>query len=147
MTLDHCPEPVRRLATWFNQLQPDTLDQLGGYYAEGARFKDPFNDVRGPEAIRGVFEHMYHSLDNPRFVVTGAVCQGDEAFLTWDFCFRFKRFNTTQEQTVKGTTHLRFDPAGLVLLHRDYWDVAEELYEKIPAVGAFMRWLKRRARS
>ena len=34
---------------------------------------------------------------------------------------------------------------GRILLHRDYWDAAEELYEKIPLVGALMRWLKTRA--
>jgi len=33
----------------------------------------------------------------------------------------------------------------LVSLHRDYWDAAEELYEQIPVLGGFMRWLKRRA--
>ena len=31
--------------------------------------------------------------------------------------------------------------------YRDYWDVAEEMYEKIPGLGALMRWLKKRARS
>ncbi|MFN7856697.1 MAG: nuclear transport factor 2 family protein, partial [Acidovorax sp.] len=36
---------------------------------------------------------------------------------------------------------------GLVALHRDYWDAAEELYEKLPVVSALMRWLKKRANS
>jgi steroid delta-isomerase len=31
-----------------------------------------------------------------------------------------------------------------VAYHRDYWDSAEELYEKVPLLGAFMCWLKRR---
>ena len=39
------------------------------------------------------------------------------------------------------------DAQGLVTLHRDYWDAAEELYEKLPVVGAMMRWLKSRANS
>ena len=30
-------------------------------------------------------------------------------------------------------------------LHRDYWDAPEALCEKLPGVGALMRWLKRRA--
>ena len=34
---------------------------------------------------------------------------------------------------------------GRIVMHRDYWDVAEELYEKLPLIGALMRWLKRRA--
>jgi len=31
------------------------------------------------------------------------------------------------------------------VFHRDYWDAAEELYEKLPVIGALMRWLKKRA--
>jgi hypothetical protein len=34
-----------------------------------------------------------------------------------------------------------------VAVHRDYWDAAEELYEKLPVVGSLMRWLKKRANS
>ena len=29
-------------------------------------------------------------------------------------------------------------------MYRDCWDVAEELNEKLPAIGALMRWLMRR---
>jgi hypothetical protein len=47
--------------------------------------------------------------------------------------------------TIRGGTHLHFDAAGRVVLHRDYWDAAEELYEKLPLLGTLMRWLKRRA--
>ena len=40
---------------------------------------------------------------------------------------------------------LVFNEQGLVTMHRDYWDAAEELYEKLPLLGGLMRWLKRRA--
>jgi hypothetical protein len=40
-----------------------------------------------------------------------------------------------------------FSSDGLVTLHRDYWDAAEELYEKLPVVGSVMRWLKQRVNS
>ena len=74
------------------------------------------------------------------------VVDGDQCFLTWDFLFRMKRFSR-DEQVVRGGSHLRFDAQGRVGLHRDYWDAAEELYEKLPVVGGLMRWLKRRANS
>ncbi|MGA0584669.1 MAG: nuclear transport factor 2 family protein, partial [Castellaniella sp.] len=32
---------------------------------------------------------------------------------------------------------------GLVSFHRDYWDAAEELYEKLPVLGRLMRWLRK----
>ena len=48
---------------------------------------------------------------------------------------------------ILGASQLVFDAQGRVVLHRDYWDAAEELYEKLPVVGSLMRWLKRRANS
>jgi hypothetical protein len=139
------PDAISRFARYFEQLQPADIARLGQYYAADARFKDPFNDVRGVPAIARIFQHMFESLDQPRFVVTQQLQQGSDAFLSWDFTFRFKNFRRDQLQCIQGATHLKLDDAGLVTLHRDYWDAAEELYEKLPLVGGLMRWLKARA--
>ncbi len=138
-------EITARVATFFEQLTPDSVQQLAQFYAADARFKDPFNDVRGLPEIERIFRHMYVALEQPHFVVTRQLVDGEQAFLVWDFRFRFKRFDTTNWQTVRGGTHLEFNAEGLITLHRDYWDAAEELYEKLPVVGGVMRWLKKRA--
>jgi hypothetical protein len=65
---------------------------MGRIYAPDARFKDPFNEVQGVPAIQGSFEHMFEALDQPRFVVTGRVVQGQQCFLTWDFCLPSRTF-------------------------------------------------------
>ncbi len=137
---------VTRIVQAFEELNPANLHRLGEIYTADACFKDPFNEVQGVPAIRAVFEHMYATLDAPRFVIRDVVAQGDQCFLTWDFVFRMRRFNR-DEQTVRGGSHLKLAADGRISLHRDYWDVAEELYEKLPVVGSLMRWLKRRAGS
>jgi steroid Delta-isomerase len=139
------PAAVKALVVFFEQLSPNSLPQLHQLYATDARFKDPFNEVQGTADIEAIFQHMFAALHEPHFVVTGQVQQGDQCFLTWDFRFRFRRFDTTTLQTVRGASHLVFNDQGQVTLHRDYWDAAEELYEKLPLVGGLMRWLKRRA--
>ena len=136
---------VQKLVDFFEHLSPQSLPQLHQLYAAEARFKDPFNEVQGTVAIEAIFQHMFAALHEPHFVVTGQVQQGDQCFLTWDFRFRMRRFDTTTLQTVRGASHLVFNDLGQVTLHRDYWDAAEELYEKLPVVGGLMRWLKRRA--
>lgn len=136
---------VERIVGFYESLSPAALDRLVDFYTDDARFKDPFNEVHGVAAIRGVFEHMYTSLHEPRFVVTQRVVDGAQCFLVWEFRFRFRRFDTQTEQVVRGGSHLRLAADGRIANHRDYWDAAEELYEKLPAVGALMRWLKRRA--
>ena len=136
---------VMRLVDFFEQLSPADLPRMGEYYATDARFKDPFNEVQGLPAITAVFAHMYRALEGPRFVVKDIVAEGEQCFLSWDFLFRFKPFAPGVDQTVRGATHLHITADGRIVLHRDYWDAAEELYEKLPAVGGLMRWLKRRA--
>jgi SnoaL-like domain len=136
-----------RIAKLFEQLTPDSVPQLLQLYAPDARFKDPFNDVRGLPEIERIFRHMYVALDQPHFVVTHQLVDGEQAFLAWEFRFRFKRFDTQTWQTVRGSTHLQLNAEGLITLHRDYWDAAEELYEKLPVLGGVMRWLRKRANS
>jgi hypothetical protein len=89
---------------------------------------------------------MFVNLDEPRFVVRERIVQGNQCFLTWDFLFRMKRFRN-DEQCIRGGSHLVLTAEGRIQSHRDYWDAAEELYEKLPVVGSLMRWLKKRANS
>jgi hypothetical protein len=139
-------EAAARVVEFFESLTPASLDRLDTLYAPQAYFKDPFNEVNNLADIRKIFSHMYEALEQPRFVVTGCIVDGAQCFLTWEFRFRFRNFDRRTEQSVRGGSHLKFNAQGLLEFHRDYWDAAEELYEKLPMVGGLMRWLKKRAR-
>ena len=136
---------TRRLIALYEQLAPAHLSTLESYYAAHAYFKDPFNEVRGVPAIAQIFAHMFATLDQPRFVVSQHLVQGESAFLAWQFHFRMRRWRPQVEQCIHGATLLRFDPEGRVIEHRDYWDAAQELYEKLPVLGSLMRYLRRSA--
>ena len=133
------------IAHYFESLTPESLAALGRYYSPTAHFKDPFNEVQGIAQIDRIFKHMYASLEKPRFVITAQVVDGSQAFFTWEFRFQFKRFDQQTEQVILGASHLILDAQNLIVVHRDYWDAAEELYEKLPWLGGLMRWLKRKA--
>ena len=135
---------IARVRAFFESISPQALLRIDEIYAADAYFKDPFNEVRGIEPIRRIFTHMFEQVDSPRFVVREVVAEGGSAFLTWDFLFRARRLGEG-EQAIHGASHLRFDADGRVNYHRDYWDAAEELYEKIPLLGGLMRAVKRRA--
>ena len=142
------PEPARqspalRLARFYETLTPAALDGLDQLYAPDARFKDPFNEVVGIAAIRRIFAHMFATTEAPRFEVTDCIEQGGQAMLGWAFHFALRG----RALTVRGVTHLNFDADGRVTLHRDYWDAAEELYEKLPLLGGLMRAIRRRLRA
>ena len=144
--IDHTAH-MAQIVQFFETLSPQSVAQLGQHYAPQARFVDPFNDVVGVAAITHIFEHMFVSLQQPRFVVKERVLQGTQCFLTWEFRFYFRGYKAGQEQVILGASHLNLSDTGLINVHRDYWDAAQELYEKLPVLGSVMRWLKRRVNS
>lgn len=135
-----------RVIDFFQSISADSARTLSLIYTDDVWFKDPFNEVQGLEKVGHIFTHMFEQVDAPRFVITHSVLQDDQAFLTWEFLFRMRRFSD-EEQCIRGATHVRFASDGRVAYHRDYWDAAEELYEKLPVIGSVMRWLKTRARN
>lgn len=126
------------LLNWYSTLNPHSVQYAAQFYAPTARFKDPFNDVTGIVAIEAIFKHMFATTENPRFIIGEQIVQHQQAFVTWTFEFKL---NGKPYQIVGGS-HLVFNEAGLVTLHRDYWDAAEELLQKLPIVGAPIRWLR-----
>jgi steroid Delta-isomerase len=129
---------AQTIKTAFETLTPATVPALVALYAADARFVDPFNDVRGAGKVRAIFEHMFVQVDEPRFVVTRIIAQEYDIFMRWDFTFIARG----KPQHIHGATHFELDEAGLISLHRDYWDAAAQLYEKIPLLGAVLRWIR-----
>ena len=133
-----------RAMALFERFGPDDVDRLSEYYAANAYFRDPFNEVRGFPAIEPIFDDMFVRLADCRFEFLDVVCDANGALLTWDMHFRFRGYRPDTPQVIRGASHLKFDAAGRIAYHRDYWDAADELYAKLPLIGPLMRYLKRR---
>ncbi|MDO9468367.1 MAG: nuclear transport factor 2 family protein [Thiobacillus sp.] len=132
------------LCVYFEKLSANNLDALDTYYAADARFKDPFHEVAGVEAIRAILHYTFDKLPGARFRVTRRF-PGEEghAVILWEMDFTMPV--TRQPTTIRGATHLAFATDGKVTLHRDYWDAAEELYGRLPVLKWLMRALARQA--
>ena len=128
------------LAQWFETLTPESLRDIDKIYAQAATFRDPFNQVAGVKLIQQVYQHMFEQLVEPRFVITTKVVDAANAFMTWQFLFTLRG----KGYAIEGGTHFSLDEQGLIVLHRDYWDAAQELYEKIPVLGGVLRLLRKK---
>jgi steroid delta-isomerase len=137
------PEAVARVVAFFEHIAPADVARIGEIYAADAYFRDPFNEVRGVEAIGRVYARMFEEVDDCRFVITETLAEGDAALLVWDFTFRIRRWRPATIRTIHGATHVKFAPDGKIAYHRDYWDAAEELYAKLPLIGPVLRMLRK----
>jgi hypothetical protein len=135
---------LNNIVHFFENVSPQSVSIIEDLYDANAYFKDPFNEVHGHLAIIKIFQHMFKQVNSPRFVIRQSIRQDADAFIVWDF--EFSMHGSSMPQCIHGSSHIRFNPVGKVIYHRDYWDAAEELYEKIPVLGNLMRFLKRQAR-
>ena len=77
------------------------------------------------------------------FKITRSITDEGEVILFWDFEFNLKILWWKRHQCIQGVSYLTFDQNGLIEMHRDYWDAAEELYSHLPIIGSLMRGLRR----
>jgi limonene-1,2-epoxide hydrolase len=146
MTNDATRAALARVVEFYEALSADDLDRIPEIYAEGAYFRDPFNEIRGLPRLREIFLHMFANLADARFKILETVADERGALLTWDMTFRIRKWKPDVVQTIHGATHLRFDATGKVAYHRDYWDTGEELYAKLPLIGPVVQFLRRKLR-
>ena len=132
---------ILALKHYFETLTLDSVSNLGQYYSANAYFKDPFNAVSGIAEIEKIFRHMFANLDTPEFSIQEIWERESSAVFLWEFRFRGK---ASAPQSFTGMSLLRFDTDNKIIHHRDYWDAAEEVYEKVPLLGSTLRWIKRR---
>lgn len=134
-------DPFAAYLSFFETVTPETLPRLDALVAPDVRFRDPFNDVAGPAAMRQVFEDMFARFDGPRFVVMDRADSARRCYVRW----RFTACNGGRDWTIVGVSEISVDGAGRIVEHIDHWDAASQVYERLPLVGALIRFVRRRA--
>ena len=105
------------------------LDALLALYASDARFRDPFNNVRGHAALRNIFEHMATQVREPRFA-----SPNPPAKVTPPGCAGISASPAAASTAPAGFVRRRWPRARTP----DFWDPAWQLYERVPLLGALM---------
>lgn len=126
------------IADWFEKLSPETLGAIDLIYAPKATFIDPFNAVHDREMIKAIYQHMFKSLEQPKFKIIRKIVADSSACMIWRFSFGLR--NTYFD--FEGSTVFEINDQGLITLHHDYWDPSRELYEHIPLLGRIFRKLR-----
>lgn len=130
-------------AEFYEKLSPDmSREDYTVFFNSSSEFQDPFQKAKGLDAIHNIFVDMYKTLYKPRFVVEEVINSDDVAYLRWEFFYA--RSSKLAEESFTGVSRVTFDKSAKVKSHIDYWDAAQNVYEKIPVLGSLIRFVKRR---
>ena len=109
-------------------------------YGAEAYFKDPIREVQGIESIESYFLHSTESFVSCTFDVVDVAHRDGNYYLRWIMHLTLKRDAADPIETT-GMSHLRFNGAGKVVFHRDYWDL-DIIYERLPLLGPLIGWVR-----
>ena len=126
---------VENYVNLFRNLSPDNINELDNLISKDITFVDPFNNIRGTNAFKNIFYHMFENVKEPRFFVLDYSINKQRVFLKWKMTFiAFKSM-----QTIEGMSELLLNDNGKVVSHIDYWDTLNNLFIKIPFIRYFYK--------
>ena len=126
---------VKKYIYLFNNLSIDNINEFDDIISRDIIFKDPFNNIRGINAFKNIFYHMFKNVKEPKFFILDYSINKKRVFLKWKMTFlAFKSL-----QTIEGMSELVLNDSGKVASHIDYWDSLNGIFIKIPFIGYFYK--------
>jgi len=126
---------VKNYINLFSNLSPDNINEFDNLISKNIIFVDPFNNIKGINAFKNIFYHMFENVKDPKFLIVDYSINKQRVYLKWKMTFlAFKSL-----QTIEGMSELLLNDFGKVVFHRDYWDSLSGLFIKIPLIGYFYK--------
>jgi hypothetical protein len=137
---------IARFQKFFADFSPQKIDVLlDQTYASDAWFNDTLKTIRGRDEMRGYLKHGAEAVESCVVEVKETLSnESGDYFIRWVMTIRFKRFKKGIDTQTIGMSHVRFNSAGLVCFHQDYWDATAGIFEHIPVLGWMIGKIKAR---
>jgi len=112
-------------------------------YAPNAYYRDSFTAKQGVENIETYFIEGARTMHEFAFDLKDVAVHDGNYYFSWitQFSQKGKKDDVIH---LPGVSHVRFDKEGRIIFHQDFWD-AGVIYERLPIIGFFIRWLKKQA--
>jgi hypothetical protein len=139
-------DALARFQRFFSDFSPNKIQQLlNDTYSDDVWFNDTLKTIVGREPLREYLKHGAEAVE-ACVVDVKETLKNDRGdyFVRWVMTIRFKRFKKGQDTHTIGMSHLRFNSAGLVCFHQDYWDSTAGIFEHVPVLGWMIRKIKAR---
>lgn len=144
MTQQHQQQAaLNSLVMFYQDMQSQPLNQLATIYHQDILLVDPVGQHHGLQSLTDYFAALLKNLRYCRFEITHQHAFDQGAMLLWRMDYAHPALQKGAAQSLEGCSYLTFRDAR-VIFQRDYYDLGEMLYEKVPLLGSAIRALKRR---
>ena len=126
---------VKSYINLFSNLSPENINEFDNLISKDIIFVDPFNNIKGVNAFKNIFYHMFENVTDPKFLIVDYSISKKRVYLKWKMTF----FAFKSLQTIEGMSELLLNDVGKIVSHVDYWDSLNGLFIKIPLIGFFYK--------
>ena len=136
-------EAISRFENFLGHLDETTArEETTKVYAPGAYLNDTLKTIHGSPSIRDYFIKTAQGLDSMTVVFDDVSVSGHNYYFRWTMDTRMKHLARGKNVRTIGVTLVRFDPQGRVLIHQDFWDSAQGVWNHVPVLGTVIRWIQ-----
>ena len=134
---------IRRFEDFLAHLDEKTArEDTEKVYAPDAYLNDTLKTIHGALAIRDYFIKTAKGLDSMIVTFDDLAVSGRNYYFRWTMDTRMKNLARGKNVRTIGITMVRFDGEGRVILHQDFWDSAQGVWEHVPVMGGVIRWIR-----
>lgn len=136
---------LERVEALFTDYTKDNLqNNVTEVYAEKVYFRDAFKQFDHAGEIRDYFLYGLSPLNAAEFDFRRIIRSGDEFYIDWVMRLDFKKTSAGSWEESIGMTHMRFNSAGKIIFHQDYWDPTDIVYKRIPVAKQLINFVKKK---
>lgn len=134
-----------RARAFFDHLDRDHLELVNQFYDQDVAFQDPVHQLKGVAAVRSYYAGLYKNVESIRFEYSKALDSGNTVTLAWRMYLKSPSIGGGKEITVDGVSLITFGgKEGKAITHRDYFDMGEFVYERIPVLRTVIGFIKKK---
>jgi len=136
-------EAISRIENFLGHLDERTArHETEKVYAPNAYLNDTLKTIHGSPAIRDYFIKTAQGLESMIVVFDDVAVSGHNYYFRWTMDTQMKHLAKGKNVRTIGVTLARFDPQGRVLIHQDFWDSAQGVWDHVPVLGSVIRWIQ-----
>lgn len=130
----------------FDNLRADNIQILNDFYAKDTTFIDPLGTHNGIQSVKNYYQNLYKNVKSIKFTYKDLVSNGNTHALYWTMTLSADGLNGGSPIILEGNSYIKFNEAGLVSFHRDYFDMGEFIYEHVPVMSWLVKKVKDKLR-
>lgn len=144
-TTDITPAMTERFVAFFtHEEEAEAAADPAELYGDPLYFSDTLLTTSDRDAALRHLRRMRDSAQSLKVRLIDQQISGQDVYLIWQMEATFQPVRRQVTSNTVGVTHLRFDDAGRIILHQDFWDSAEGLYRHVPVLGALINAIRGR---